>query len=204
MKITKITTRLVTLMMLLTSSMLFIQCEKEETVVLSAKEKEMLLQMREEEKLARDVYDYLYTVHDLRIFDNISNSEQKHMDRILDLLNEFDIEDPVKPNLGEFSNETLQALYDQLISQGEASLEEALKVGATIEDLDIFDLDEFSKETQNAAILDTFDKLNCGSRNHMRGFNSQLTDLGIEYAVQFITQVDFLEIIEDSNEHCGN
>ncbi|MEN8116624.1 MAG: DUF2202 domain-containing protein, partial [Bacteroidota bacterium] len=37
-----------------------------------------LLEMREEEKLARDVYKKLYEVHNMVIFNNISKSENAH------------------------------------------------------------------------------------------------------------------------------
>jgi hypothetical protein len=45
-----------------------------------------LLLMREEEKLARDVYKYLGERWNLRVFSNIANSEQTHMDQMAYLL----------------------------------------------------------------------------------------------------------------------
>ena len=97
--------------------------------------------MREEEKLARDVYITLFNKWGVKIFTNISNSEQKHMDAILLLLNKYSITDPAGSNaVGVFTNSTLQNFYTQLVAQGNTSVLEAYKVGATIEDLDIFDL----------------------------------------------------------------
>ncbi len=193
------------------SSMTLVSCttdDEENTdetnVTLSQAEKDMLIQMREEEKLARDVYDYLYTSSGLQVFDNISNSEQMHMDKILVLLEKYNIPDPVLPNAGAFSNPDLQNLYNQLIATGEASNEDALTVGATIEDLDIYDLDEFSALTNNADILEVFENLNCGSRNHMRAFYSQLSLLGITYTPQYISQTKLDEIINSSHEQCNN
>ncbi len=49
---------------------------------LTSAEMEGILFMREEEKLARDVYLYLYEIYPLRPFLNISKSEQAHMDAI--------------------------------------------------------------------------------------------------------------------------
>ena len=54
-----------------------------------------ILFMREEEKLARDVYLYLYEIHPLRPFLNISKSEQAHMDAIKYLIDTYGLEDPV-------------------------------------------------------------------------------------------------------------
>jgi len=49
---------------------------------LSSDEVEAISWMREEEKLARDVYLALYQKWNLRIFWNIAASEQRHMDAI--------------------------------------------------------------------------------------------------------------------------
>ena len=53
---------------------------------LSQEEMDGLLFLREEEKLARDTYLMLYDLFGLRNFNNISKSEQAHMDAILYLL----------------------------------------------------------------------------------------------------------------------
>ncbi len=176
----------------------------DEPVALSQEEVDMLIQMREEEKLARDVYDYLYSRYALNVFDNISNSEQMHMDRVLGLLNQYNIPDPALPNPGEFSSQTLQDLYDQLTSEGDIALINALKVGATVEDLDIFDLEDFSSKTQNQDILDVFSNLTCGSRNHLRGFYNQILNEGDDYSPQFISQTEFDDIVNSSHEQCNN
>lgn len=93
-----------------------------------------LVYMREEEKLAQDVYLALYAEWGLPIFQNIANSEQTHTDAVKTLLDRYGVEDPaVETAAGEFVNADLQALYDQLTALGEQSLGDALKVGATIE-----------------------------------------------------------------------
>ncbi len=163
----------------------------------------LLKHMREEEKLARDVYTKLYELYGLNVFHNISRSEQRHMDDILCLLEFYGIEDPASESQGIFENTTLQNLYDTLIIQGNISLTEALKVGATIEDVDIYDLMEFSEDTTNPAIISIFDGLTCSSRNHMRSFISQLTTNGLTYTPQFIDETLFNEIINSNKEQCG-
>ena len=162
-----------------------------------------LVYMREEEKLARDVYITLFGMYDNKVFDNISKAEQQHMDAILILLEKFDIEDPSLANVGEFSNEILQGLYNDLIEQGSDSEIATLIVGATIEDLDIYDLDEFKAETTDPDIIKVYNSLTCGSRNHLRAFIRQLTNLGVTYTPQFISQEHFNSIIADDNERCG-
>ena len=97
--------------------------------------------MREEEKVARDLYLAFYETWKLRIFSNIAASEQRHMDAILALLDKYGIADPasdLKP--GEFADSDLQDLYDNLLAKGTASQTDALSVGALVEEVDIDDL----------------------------------------------------------------
>ena len=58
-------------------------------------EESTLLYMREEEKLARDVYIALDQSWSEPVFENIAESEQRHMDTVLAKLNFFGIDDPV-------------------------------------------------------------------------------------------------------------
>lgn len=81
-------------------------------------EKDGLLQMREEEKLARDVYTALYAQWQLPVFGNIIKSEQTHMDAVKNLLTTFGLPDPAANQpAGVFTNPELQALYDDLVAQ---------------------------------------------------------------------------------------
>ncbi len=150
------------------STLIFSNCSSgdyETEVALTSIEIDDLKVLREEEKLARDVYLYAYDVYGMNIFINISKSEQKTHDKILTLLNTYNIEDPALTNRGKFTNQTLQTLYDQLTAQVDISLLDALKASATIEDLDINDIIDFENRTDKSDILNTYDKLKCGSIN---------------------------------------
>jgi len=172
------------------------------TIVYTAEESD-LIYMREEEKLARDVYLYNYNLYGLKIFKNIAKAEQTHMDRILDLLNTYNLPDPASSQQGVFSDPDLQKLYNDLIVLSKKSLLDALTVGATIEDLDISDLDECLKNTTKADIVLAYTNLNCGSRNHMRAFSGQLTGRGSSYTPQFITVIEYQDILASKHEKCG-
>ena len=157
--------------------------------------------MREEEKLARDVYITLYNKWRVSIFYNISTSEQSHMDGILILLNRYSISDPVGSNaVGVFGNVQLQNLYTQLVAQGSVSLAEAYKVGATIEDLDIFDLTNALENCDNQDIQLVYESLTKGSRNHLRSFYKFILSTGGIYIPQYITQAAFDAIISSAME----
>ena len=161
-----------------------------------------LLFMREEEKLARDAYLYFYDNYELNIFNNIATSEQVHMDAVLTVMEKYGVKDVASSELGVFTNGTLQQLYDDLIAQGNTSLADALTVGVTIEDVDIHDLANAIDVTSQADIINMYEMLACGSRNHMRGFSSQLNAQGETYTPQFITQEQFDEIIDAVHEQC--
>ncbi|VXD13674.1 conserved hypothetical protein [Planktothrix serta PCC 8927] len=143
---------------------------------LDATETEGLIYMREEEKLAHDVYITLYEQWGLSIFNNIANSEDRHENKIETLLNNYQIEDPVGDNpIGVFVNPDLQQLYNNLIAQGSQSLTEALKVGVLIEETDIADLQERIAQTDNADIQQVYEQLLSGSNSHLSAFTSNLT-----------------------------
>jgi hypothetical protein len=61
---------------------------------LSAEEAASLLFMREEEKLARDVYNTLSATWGIQSFSIIASSEQRHMDEIKVLLDRYALTDP--------------------------------------------------------------------------------------------------------------
>lgn len=180
-------------------------CSKDDDVtpsaVVSAIEKSSLQFMREEEKLARDVYRYLYEQHGTLIFSNIAASEQSHMDAVKQLLVKYNITDPVATDIpGVFVNQDLQALYNKLISDGAKSVVAALTVGATIEDLDLYDLENELDKVTNADIMLVYNSLIKGSRNHLRSFYGQLVTLGETYTPQYITREYFDFIINSPME----
>lgn len=157
--------------------------------------------MREEEKLARDVYRYLYDIWGSQIFTNIADSEQTHTDAVLHLMHKYDLADPAEgKGPGEYSDPMLQGLYDMLIAQGSASLVDALVVGATIEDLDIYDLHRQLAVVDNEDITVVFEALQLGSRNHMRAFSSRLMDMNVVYIPVYLSQDEYDSIINSPME----
>ncbi len=141
--------------------------------VLTKEEEEGILLMREEEKLARDVYTYLFDLWGIDVFANISDSEQTHTDTVEYLIELYDLEDPVLPGVGKFSDPALQELYNSLIEKGSELLLSAIEVGIAIEELDIKDLEELISQTDNPTIIRVYENLLAGSENHLEAFNSQ-------------------------------
>jgi len=154
---------------------------------LSAEEIASLLYMREEEKLARDVYNALFTTWGQPTFQNITASEQAHMDEVKQLLDRYGLTDPALAP-GQFTDANLQALYDQLVAQGSVSLADALKVGAAIEEIDIQGLQTRLTQTDNADIQWVYNNLMTGSYNHLNSFAGVLLQqTGEIYQPQYLS-----------------
>ena len=162
--------------------------------VLTSPEEEGLLFMAEEEKLAGDVYSSLNEIWSLRVFDNIGRAERTHQAAVETLLIRYSLAVPANPP-GEFSNETLQSLYNDLVSRGGLSVEEALRVGASIEELDILDLEERMAQTDKEDIQLVYSNLKRGSENHLRAFVNNLERRGIEYRPEYLSMQEYDGII---------
>lgn len=160
--------------------------------------------MREEEKLAHDVYVALHETWGLKVFANIALSETDHTEAILGLLVKYGVDDPAEGHAaGEFEDPALQALYDTLVAAGRVDAIEGLKVGALIEETDIRDINEKKAITDNPDILGVYDSLLCGSGNHLRAFNEQLLANGVTYVPQVISQAEWDAIASAEMATCG-
>ena len=167
---------------------------------LSPEETAGLMFMREEEKLARDVYNTLHTKWGIRVFNNIAQSEQRHTDAIKSLIEKYELDDPVGNDTpGEFVNEDLQNLYNTLVIKGDSTLVDALMVGALIEEVDIIDIKkEIYEHVDNEDITIVYDNLINGSYNHLRAFVRNLSRQDIEYEPVLLT-VEVYDSIVNNN-----
>jgi hypothetical protein len=143
---------------------------------LSDAEIDTLMYMREEEKMARDLYIRFNEVYGttVRVFGNISLSEQKHMDAVKGLLDAYDLEDPVQSDaVGVFANTELRSQFNTLLAQGN-TLKGALEVGVIVEEQDLVDLAEGMDETDEPCIDRVYSNLLKGSTNHLAAFSRVL------------------------------
>jgi hypothetical protein len=146
---------------------------------LTAAGKKWLTRMREEEKLARDVYIALYDSWGTRIFGRIANAEQMHTSVLKRMLSKYGVPDPAAGNgLGVFTDPDFQVLYNQLVEKGRASLADAFRVGVQVEELDIADLDSAIAATGQKDIKKIYGNLRRGSLNHLRAYRSSLANIG--------------------------
>ena len=171
----------------------------------TAQERNQLILMREEEKLARDVYIALNKKWGATIFANISRAESKHMQSVAGLLNRYRIPDPVVSNTpGSFTNPRFQQLYQSLVNEGTTSEVEALKVGLKVEEMDIADLRVAIQSTNKNDIKQVLQHLEQASRNHLRAFASQLQKAGGTYTSTQLSQNEFNDIASSNPGRGGN
>lgn len=177
------------------------------TQPLATDEETDLLFMREEEKLARDVYLTLYEQWELTTFSNIASSEQMHMNALLRLLKKYDLPDPAAGNdIGEFTDAGLQSLYATLIASGMVGPQEALMVGGLIEEKDMVDIQAAIERSDHADIDLVYESLLCGSRNHLRAFaQAILAQFGVTYTLQWDESdpAQIYAILTSPMEKCG-
>ncbi len=151
--------------------------------------------IREEDKLARDVYRELYKTWDMEIFITISGLEQIHMDGVKRLIEKYKIEDVnTDDTAGVFKSPYIKKLFTELVKKSEDSAYEALRVAATLEDMYIKDLNDLMDNTENRDILSLYGDLKIGSINHIRAFNREMKEFGRGYQAQFLS-IDELRAI---------
>ena len=181
---------------------------------LDANEQTHLVFMREEEKLARDVYIVLSTLYpDSPVFGNIDDSEQRHTDAVKEKLLQYNVEDPnTNDNVGVFTGAEygwyFTEKYEELVARGQLSEFDALYVGAFIEELDMLDINQCPKVivenkqeiadvsqcgkvyTDNPDIQRLYDNLLEGSENHLAAYVRRIEAITGEgsYQAQVLTQ----------------
>lgn len=139
---------------------------------LSDAERATLLVMVDEERMARDLYEALGDKYpDANQFENIADSEQRHYDAALRLLEAYDLGKPSETP-GQYQNKEVQDLYDGWLAEGSASVEAAYQVGVELETLDIADLKEAIEESDNTDLDQVYGHLLTGSEHHLAAFQA--------------------------------
>jgi hypothetical protein len=191
-------------------------------VVLDVNEQAHLIFMREEEKLARDVYLTLGTMYpDSVIFGKIDDSEQTHITAVKTMLEKYGVDDPnTNDNIGAFTGEDygwyFTEKFNLLVERASISELEALYVGAFIEELDMMDINQCPEVivetdngindvsecgkiyTDNSDILNLYSSLLDGSDNHLEGYVKNIEKYIGEgnYQAQVLTQEQVDEILD--------
>lgn len=141
---------------------------------ISTEEQADILFMKQEEKMARDVYNALYQQHEIQVFANIARSEQRHMDSVDYLIQTYGLEDPTPAAAGVYTYDALNSMYAELTEKGFQSVVDALEVGVTIETVDIADLESSLLVIEDVTVKNVFGNLLRASKNHLNAFQNNL------------------------------
>lgn len=130
--------------------------------------------MREEERMARDLYlAFAEKYGDDTAFARIAKSEQRHFDATGRMLENFGLEDPSDGlEAGTYADDELTALYEELLEQGMASLEDAYDAAIAVEEADIADLTAAIERTTDDAATRLFENLKRGSEQHLAAYTA--------------------------------
>lgn len=162
---------------------------------LTPSEIEGLMYLREEEKMAHDLYRAYFLDNNLHIFKKIALAERKHMKATRRLINFYGLTDPAIQAAGQFSDTTIQAMYDALLADGLVSPEDALNSAAYVEESDILDLMNELSATSNTNLIFVYSKLLNGSKRHLKGLVHILDNYGIVYQPQLLDSTLYNDII---------
>ncbi|MFR9775765.1 DUF2202 domain-containing protein [Micromonospora sp. MS34] len=134
-------------------------------------QKSALAAMAQEEKLAHDLYAAYGARYDLVVFDHIANSEAQHLTTVRTLLQRYGVADPTAGTAdGRFSDPAVQATYDKLLAEGNASRTAALAVGRKVEQTDIADLKAALTDLSAPDVTQVYTNLLAASERHLAAF----------------------------------
>jgi hypothetical protein len=125
----------------------------------------------------------------------LGRAELTHQAAVKMLLDRYSLQDP-RMGVGEFANETLQDLYNDLLAKGSVSVRDALMAGAAIEEIDILDLEEYMAQTDKEDILLVYANLLRGSENHLQAFVNNMEKQRVEYTPQYLSEEEYRSIME--------
>ena len=94
-----------------------------------------------------------------------------------------------------FEDPEIQKLFTDLIAQGLVSLADAYVVGATIEEMDIIDLEEALAETDKADLERVYSNLKNGSIHHLSAFSRAIENqTGTDYIPRLMTIEEYNQL----------
>ena len=164
------------------------------TADLNADEIEFIYAVREDEKVARDLYKAFFDNYKLKTFENISKAEANHMKAAEKLLDYYEVEYPAASDYGKFADTARQALYERYLQKGNTAME-AFKVMVYLEEENIVSYNEVLKDITNPNIKLVIENLSKASENHLRAAVRQITALGGTYQASLMTEEQYKSII---------
>ena len=147
--------------------------QAEKNAALGADTLDVLRYLREEVKLARDVYSALSDIWGMPVFENTAKSKQSLMNAVSCFLTPYGFGAPTG-DAGKFVDSDLQELYSYLIDRGKVSRSNAIDVTILVEQTVIADLNDVFLQTNEKDVYKVLTLLKEGSENHLHELSRYL------------------------------
>ena len=141
---------------------------------------------------------YLFEKYDNIVFKNIAQNEKDHMMQMKELINTFNLNDPVsgtEDQRGVFENKKMKALYDEMIMAGNYGVVDAMRAAARFEETDIQDLRNNIAITSDPTILAVYQILEASSQDHLRALVKYIKEEGISYKPSVLSKEEYDKIM---------
>ena len=139
---------------------------------LTSEQEATLSYMAEEEKMAHDLYIAFGELYGDKVFDQVARAESKHLSAVQTLLERYNLSDPTAgQDVGTFTTESVQKLYDAFLAQGSVSRDGAFEAARTIEKDDISSISAASKGLTAPDVTKVYGQLLSASEHHLAAFS---------------------------------
>jgi len=143
---------------------------------LTTQQKNTLIAMAQEEKLAHDLYVRFANKYPIPVFGHIAAAETRHLSTVRTLLARYGLTDPTAGTAdGKFSDPAVQATYDRLLTRGTTGRAAALQVGQEVERTDIADLQRALVGLTAPDVTQVYQHLLAASQHHLTAFTAWAT-----------------------------
>lgn len=175
----------------------------EATSPLTADETEFLYAIREDEKIAHDVYAAFSALYPAaKTISKIMTAESSHISAAEAVLDYYEIEYPPLSDTGIFEDADRQALYNDLITKG-TTLIKAYGTMALMEEETVYAYKSIQNQLTNSNLSLLLSQLIKASSNHLRATVRQVVKLGGSYSPAYLSDEEYQTIINMAFEN-GN
>ncbi|WP_194793142.1 DUF2202 domain-containing protein [Raineyella fluvialis] len=120
--------------------------------------------------MAKDLYTAIAAKYpDATTFTRIASSEQRHEERVLALLDRYQLTHP-STTAGTYDDKDVQKLYNDWLAQAQTSESAAYQVGVDLEKADVADLRTAIDTSDNADLDQVYGHLLTASQRHQAAF----------------------------------
>lgn len=157
--------------------------------VLSQGERDSLKYVKESEELAYKLYSTLYEMWEHETFNELKKAEKSHVDTIEKLITEYNIV------VDSETSPYFKRLYTDFTKKALDSFNDALYIAATVEEMAIFDYNEYLKASTDERLKNIYTALSYRSMANLRLLNKQLEELGSRYEGKYLSIEEMRRIL---------